>query len=121
MIFDDLPPIIDISNEEITNKNYDWFKIIGEKTKFEEYNEILNDDIFSEQDICLLEKIEDDEEIKMYEIPDEIFFSIKINCITFFGVFENSNSKSSVFIKSNVINPFSVYNGKLHACGCAMT
>jgi len=121
MIFDDLPSITDISDEEINNNNNEWFKNIGEKTNFEGTNDQINGEIFSEQDIRLLEKInenENTEEMLINEIPDEIFFSSKINCITFFGVFVNSNSRSSVFIKSNVINPFSVYKGELHACGC---
>lgn len=123
MIFDNLPQIIDISNEEIKNRNCEyWAKIIGEKTKFGDVdvNETCNDEVFSEQDISILEKLDDEDELLINETPDEIFFSSKVNCIIFFGVFEKSNSLSSVFIKSNVINPFSIYNEQLHACGCPM-
>jgi len=114
-IFDDLQPIIDISNEEIINNKYNQydklFEIIGLKTQFG----IKNNYIYSEEDINLLKTI-DEIDFIIDEIPDEIFFSSNINCIGFLAVFD-PNSKSSVFIKSNVINPFSFYKGELHTCG----
>jgi hypothetical protein len=62
---------------------------------------------------------EDTSEIENIKIfSDEIFFSNKINCITFFGVL--CNTRSSFFLKSNVINPYYVYNKELYACGLVM-
>lgn len=120
MFFDNLPPIINnISDIEINeNKNFKWLENIGEKIDFEKMDNLEITQNFSEQDIYLLENIDVDE--NPYEIPDEIFFSSKENCTTFFGVFINANTRSAVFLTSNVINPYSVYNGELHACGTAM-
>ena len=115
MDFDDLPQIIDISNEEIIEKKIEWIEIIGKRKKIEDIN-----DVASEQCICVLEKNEEND-IILYKVSDEIFFSSKINCITFFGVFHKSNARSSVFIRSDVINPYSIHEGKLYACGCIMT
>jgi hypothetical protein len=74
-------------------------------------------EFLSEEEINFLETINENQMI-INENSDDKFFSNKINCITFFGVLYNS--RSSFFLKSNVINPFFVHNGELYACGRVM-
>jgi hypothetical protein len=128
MIFEDLPPITNMpddnnsSDEEpIKHKHNEWLNKIGDTTQFKDKSDSENSEIFSEQDLNLLKTIEEKQMI-VEDIPDEIFFSNKENCITYFGVSDSkSRSRSSVFIHKNVtLNPFSVYKGELYACGLAM-